>query len=81
MEGAMGKLRRLWDWFLPGLICLDPMMACAIGQAVENQASHASVRGLVMVSDAPIQRRAAAHVMFGSARSSDVNPRSGRGRL
>lgn len=64
MEGALGKLRRLWDWLLPGLIYLDPTVAsAAIGhQAVEDQASPASVRRLVLVSDAAIQRRAAAPV-------------------
>lgn len=46
----MRKLRRLWDWLLPGLIYLDPMVASAFGQVlVENRASHANVRRLALV--------------------------------
>ena len=55
----MRNLKRLWDWLVPGLIYLDPMAASAVGQApVENQASHASVRRVALVSEAPIQGRA-----------------------
>ena len=78
----MRKLRRLWDWLLPGLIYLDPMVASAFGQAlVENQASHASVRRLASVSEAPLQRRARAQPMLASTRSSEVSRGSGRVRL
>lgn len=78
----MRKLKRLWDWLLPGLIYLDPMVATGFAQTlVENQASGASVRRLALVYEAPLQRRAGAQLMLASTRSSDVSPGSGRARL
>ena len=75
----MRTLRRLWDWLLPGLIYLDPMVASAFGEAlVENHASHSGVRRSALVSDPRIQRRAAVHLMLASSRSSDVSPDSGK---
>jgi hypothetical protein len=77
----VGNLRLLWDWLLPGLIYIDPMVACAVAQApVDNQASHASVRRLALVSEAPIRRRAAAQLLLASTPSSDIGPGSGRAR-
>ena len=50
----MSKLGRLWDWLLPGLINLDPMVASAYGLAlVEDQASHANAAWHAPVADAP----------------------------
>ena len=78
----MRTLRRLWDWLLPGLIYLDPMVATGFAQSLaENQASHASVRRLAVVSEAPIQRRVAERLMLASTRISDVSPGAGPVRL
>jgi hypothetical protein len=50
----MSKLGRLWDWILPGLIHLDPMVATAYGLAlVEDQPSQSSAIRRAPVSDAP----------------------------
>jgi hypothetical protein len=76
------KLRILWDWLLPGLIYLDPMVASAVGEAlVENQASDAGVRRLALVSETPMRRRAAAQLVVASTGSSNIGPDSGRARL
>ena len=78
----MLKLKRFWGWLLPELIYLDPMVASAFGQAlVENQGSHGSVRRLASVSEAPLQRRAAAQLMLASIGSSELSRGSGRARL
>jgi hypothetical protein len=52
---GVSKLSRLWDWLLPGLIYLDPMVATACFQAVikdetSNKGS-ASARRPVLVSE------------------------------
>jgi hypothetical protein len=49
----VSKLGRLWDWLLPGLIYLDPMVATAYGLAlVEDQTSQATAMRRAPVSDA-----------------------------
>ncbi len=51
----MRKLERLWDWLLPGLVCLSPMGAIAYYNAVaEEEAPHpesARIGRLAPVSD------------------------------
>jgi hypothetical protein len=49
----VSKLGRLWDWLLPGLIYLDPMVATAYGLALlEDQPTQANAVRRTPVSDA-----------------------------
>jgi hypothetical protein len=47
----VSNLGRLWDWLLPGLIYLDPMVATAYYQAVaQDETLQSNARGRAPVS-------------------------------